>query len=320
MSAHDQADPRVLDADETDRRRVRPGGRDARLLTGLYRLGWASMLANGLLIVTGGLVRLTGSGLGCPTWPRCTDSSWTNTPEMGIHGYIEFGNRTLTFVLTAIAVATFVWGWRLRKQYPRLFALTVALLAGIPLQAVIGGITVWVQLSPYMVMIHLLLSVALVSICTWIVHLVWRRRVHVVDPTSVLLTRVAYVLTWAVIYLGTLVTGSGPHAGDLSSPRTGLDLEMIAKAHAWSVWALVALTIYLVAKLRIRSAYALLAVLVLQGIVGYVQYFTGLPRGLIILHLLGVCLVTIAATDLALSVRRPTELHPAERSSHEVAA
>lgn len=141
-----------------------------------------------------------------------------------------------------------------------------------------------------------------------------------VDPSSAALTRVAYALSWVAVYLGTLVTGSGPHAGDVSSPRTGLDLETIAKIHAWSVWLLVALTIYLVVKLRTRSAYALLGVLVVQGAIGYIQYFTGLPRGLIILHLLGVCLVTIASTDLMLSVRRPTELHRAEPASREVAA
>lgn len=287
--------------------------------------GWAvaNLVANSAIILTGGVVRVTGSGLGCSEWPRCTPDSYVALPATGIHGAIEFGNRLLTFALIIIAIGAILAAWRTRENgahVPRVRTLSGLVMFGIVLQAVIGGITVWVQLSPYMVMIHLLLSVALVSICTWIVHVVWRRRVHVVDSTSVLLTRVAYVLTWAVVYLGTLVTGSGPHAGDLSAPRTGLDLEMIAKAHAWAVWALVALTIYLVVRLRIRSAYALLAVLVLQGIVGYVQYFTGLPRGLIILHLLGVCLVTIAASDLTLSVRRPTELHPAERSSHEVSA
>lgn len=300
------------------------------LMTRLFGTGralrsWsmANLVANSAIILTGGVVRVTGSGLGCSEWPRCTPESYVPVPETGMHGAIEFGNRLLTFALIIIAIGNIVAAWRARENgapVPRVRTLTGLVMFGIVLQAVIGGITVWVQLSPYMVMIHLLLSVALVSICTWIVHLAWRRTTHVVDRTSAALTRVAYVLTWIVIYLGTLVTGSGPHAGDLSSPRTGLDLETIAKIHAWSVWLLVALTVYLVLKLRTRSAYALLGVLVLQGVVGYVQFFTGLPRGLIILHLLGVCLVTIAATDLMLSVRRPTEVHPAEQASRRIAA
>lgn len=300
------------------------------LMTRLFGTGralrsWSmsNLVANSAIILTGGVVRVTGSGLGCSEWPRCTPDSYVALPATGLHGAIEFGNRLLTFVLIIVAIGNILAAWRARENgapVPRVRTLTGLVMFGIVLQAVIGGITVWVQLSPYMVMIHLLLSVTLVSICTWIVHLAWHRTTHVVDRTSAALSRVTYVLTWIVIYLGTLVTGSGPHAGDLSSPRTGLDLEMIAKAHAWSVWLLVALTIYLVAKLRIRSTYAMLGVLVLQGVVGYVQYFMGLPRGVIILHLLGVCLVTIAATDLMLSVRRPTEMHPAERASREVAA
>lgn len=287
--------------------------------------GWAvaNLVANSAIILTGGVVRVTGSGLGCSEWPRCTPDSYVALPETGLHGAIEFGNRLLTFVLIVIAIGTILAAWRTRENgahVPRVRTLSGLVMAGIVLQAVVGGITVWVQLSPFMVMIHLLLSVALVSICTWMVHLVWRWQVHVVDPTSVVLTRVAYVLTWAVVYLGTLTTGSGPHAGDLSSPRTGLDLETVAKAHAWTVWALVALTVYLVFRLRIRATYLLLGVLLLQGLVGYVQYFTGLPRGLIILHLLGLCLVTIAATDLVLSVRRPTELHPTGQASRRVNA
>lgn len=293
--------------------------------TGRALRGWslANLIANSAIILTGGVVRVTGSGLGCSEWPRCTPDSYVALPATGLHGAIEFGNRLLTFVLIIVAIGNIVAAWRTRENgapVPRVRTLTALVMVGIVLQAVIGGITVWVQLSPYMVMIHLLLSVALVSICTWIVHLAWRRTTHVVDPSSAALTRVAYALSWVAVYLGTLVTGSGPHAGDVSSPRTGLDLETIAKIHAWSVWLLVALTIYLVVKLRTRSAYALLGVLVVQGAIGYIQYFTGLPRGLIILHLLGVCLVTIASTDLMLSVRRPTELHRAEPASREVAA
>ncbi|MET1065808.1 MAG: COX15/CtaA family protein, partial [Arthrobacter sp.] len=110
------------------------------------RLAVLSLIGQTLLIVTGGAVRLTASGLGCPTWPRCTDASLVNTPEMGIHGIIEFGNRLLTFALAAIAVAMLVYLWNLRKERRDLFLLALGLLASIPAQAIIGGITVLTQL------------------------------------------------------------------------------------------------------------------------------------------------------------------------------
>ena len=111
-------------------------------------LAVASLVANALLIFTGGLVRLTGSGLGCPTWPRCTPDSWTNTAEMGVHGIIEFGNRLLTFVLTVVAVLTFLSVLKLREEHPKLFRLALLLLLGIPVQAVVGGCLLYTSPSP----------------------------------------------------------------------------------------------------------------------------------------------------------------------------
>lgn len=276
--------------------------------------GWslANLIANSAIILTGGVVRVSGSGLGCSQWPKCTPDSYVTLPANGLHGVIEFGNRLLTFALIIVAVGAILAAWRARDNgapVPRIRMISVLVMLGIVLQAVVGGVTVWVRLSPYLVAIHLLLSAALVSICTWGVRLAWHRIPTVAGAVPVTLTRVAYVLTWVAVYLGTLVTGSGPHAGDLSSPRTGLDLETIAKIHAVSVWLLVALSISFVVTLRSRQSYEFLGVLVLQGAVGYVQYFTGLPRGLIIVHLLGVCLVMIASTNLTLSVRRPTAAH-----------
>ncbi|QGF24969.1 COX15/CtaA family protein [Raineyella fluvialis] len=287
--------------------------------------GWslANLIANSGIILTGGVVRVTGSGLGCSQWPKCTTDSYVTLPANGLHGMIEFGNRLLTFVLIVIAVGNIIAAFRARDRgatVPRVRELSILVMVGIVLQAVVGGITVWVKLSPYLVAVHLLLSAALVSICTWLVHLAWHRAQNVANRTLVNLTRAAFVLTWVAVYLGTLVTGSGPHAGDLSSPRTGFELETIAKIHAMSVWLLVALSIYFVVKLRSRQSYELLGVLLLQGAVGYIQYFAGLPRGLIILHLLGVCLVIIAATALVLSVRRPTVVHEHDRESRTIPA
>ena len=125
---------------------------------------WASLVSQIVIIGTGGAVRLTGSGLGCPTWPRCTEDSFISTPEMGIHGIIEFGNRLLTFVLAIIAIVMFLLLLRLRRERPELFRLSVALGLGIPGQAVIGGITVLTNLNPWVVGLHYVLSLVLVGL------------------------------------------------------------------------------------------------------------------------------------------------------------
>ncbi len=134
-----------------------------------------SLIGQTVLVVTGGAVRLTASGLGCPTWPRCTDASLVNTPEMGIHGFIEFGNRLLTFALAAVAVLMLVYLWNLRKERRDLFLLALGLLASIPAQAVIGGITVLTQLNPWVVGLHFLVSMALVVFATLLVNRAYGR-------------------------------------------------------------------------------------------------------------------------------------------------
>lgn len=282
--------------------------------------GWAvaNLVANCGIVVTGSVVRVTGSGLGCPEWPRCTPDSYVTLPANGLHGAIEFGNRTLTFVLIVVAVGTLVAAWRTRPHggyVPRVRTLSTTVIVGILIQAVVGGLSVWYTLNPYVVAVHLLLSAALVSVCTWIVWLAYGNLAPATDLGSVALTRVTYLLTWISLYLGTLVTGSGPHAGDRSSPRTGLDVETVARVHAASVWLLLLVAIAALVRLRTRWAVAFVAVLVGQGAVGYVQYFAGLPRGLIVLHLLGACLAMVAATLLVLSVRRATEAAGPEAAS-----
>ena len=144
------------------------------------RLALASLVANVGIVLTGGAVRLTGSGLGCPTWPRCTDESWTATPEMGIHGVVEFGNRTLTFVLGAIAVAGLVAVWRLRPRPGGLVWPAAGVLVGIGAQGLIGGITVWTDLNPWIVAAHFLVSVGIITVA----YVFWQRAgaVAVADP------------------------------------------------------------------------------------------------------------------------------------------
>ena len=274
--------------------------------------GWvvANLVANALLIVTGAVVRLTGSGLGCPTWPHCDPGSFVPQGEMGIHGVIEFGNRLLTFVLIAIALATAVTAVRAgASQRIRLISLIV--LLGIPFQGVIGGITVLTRLNPYVVALHLLLSVALVALCTWLVQLT---RGLEREPLPAGLRRLVNAVFWLLmigLWLGTVVTGAGPHAGDHGAKRNGLDIETVAKAHAWTIWLVVAGTIALLVLLHraglaraARWALLLLAAELLQGAIGYAQYFSGLPIGLVICHMLGISLVTVAASWLYFGTRR----------------
>ncbi|RLV49359.1 heme A synthase [Nocardioides mangrovicus] len=269
-------------------------------------LGWASLVANVVIVVTGGAVRLTDSGLGCPTWPRCTDSSLVPHGAYSVHQAIEFGNRTLTFVLTAVALATLVGVFRSSRRDLR--GLSVVLVLGIPLQAVIGGISVHTDLNPWVVSLHLLLSMALVGVATL---LLWREAVPAPShPTGRVATLAAagFVVAWAVLYVGTVVTGAGPHAGDLHAPRNGLSAMEISRVHSGLVWLLVALTVALLVLLRgtvaRRAVTTLLCVELAQGVVGYVQYATDLPVPLVLVHMLGAAVTSSVVTWTLLAARR----------------
>lgn len=282
-------------------------------------LAVASLLSNGLLIFTGGLVRLTASGMGCPTWPRCSAESWTNTPEMGLHGLIEFGNRTLTFVLAVVAVLTFVSVLRLRHQYPGIFRLALVLGLGVPLQAVLGGITVHVHLSPLVVGVHYLLSASMCALATLLVLRTRRAALPTVayaqrpgqlagrETLVRVLATVAAVLSAALVYVGTLVTGTGPHAGDEDSARLAFDSLEITRLHAIPAYLLVftvvaGLVLCTVKNMPavLRHAYLLLgAVLVAQALVGYYQYFNHVPVPAVSLHMVLSVVLIWAATRLA---------------------
>ena len=296
--------------------------------TAISRLALANVVANGAIIVTGGVVRLTGSGLGCPTWPRCTEESFVATPELAGHGVIEFGNRLLTFVLTAVAVALLVAV--LRSPRRDLRPLAVLAFLGIPAQAAIGGVTVLTGLNPWTVAVHFLVSVVLTAVAT----VLWLRsrepgvgRPLVRRPIALLVGGIAAV-TAAVLVLGTIVTGSGPHSGDVdgndvpTGDRMGFDIELVSQLHADVVFLLVGLTIALLVALyatdapgRVRrAARDLLVVQLLQGVIGFVQYFTHLPVVLVLLHMLGAVLVTVFTARLVWSVRGPASEAPLSAS------
>jgi cytochrome c oxidase assembly protein subunit 15 len=266
---------------------------------------WATLVANIAIVVTGGVVRLTGSGLGCPTWPRCTEDSFTPHGALTYHSAIEFGNRLITFVLVAVAIATFLAAYRVGRRGPLRLALLLGL--GVPAQAVLGGVTVLVDLNPWVVAGHLLLSMAMISAAVLLLRRVYdedRPRVPAVPLSLGRLAALTYAAGWAVLYAGTVVTGSGPYAGDADSPRNGLDPRGMSQLHADLVFLFVGLTIGLLLALHAvgarhearRAAAVLLVVELAQGLVGFVQYFTGLPVVVVGLHLLGSALVAAAMT------------------------
>jgi cytochrome c oxidase assembly protein subunit 15 len=273
--------------------------------TSVERWAWAAVVANTVIILTGGLVRLTGSGLGCPTWPRCTDESFVPHRELGLHGAIEFGNRLLTYVLIVVVLATFVAVWRWSGTNGSLRRHAAIIVLGVPLQGVIGGITVLTDLNPWVVSLHLILSMLLVSASVFLVIRVRGGVAFTYPARPVQVVLAVYVVLWIAVYLGTVVTGSGPH-GDDDAPRNMLDPAMITRVHALSVWLLVGLTILAVVLLRgtpvARIALTLLVAELAQGLIGYVQYFTDLPIALVAAHLLGAALLIAGGTRLLVEI------------------
>ena len=280
----------------------------------VQRLAVSSLVGQIVLVVTGGAVRLTSSGLGCPTWPRCTDTSLVNTPEMGIHGIIEFGNRLLTFALAAVAVMMLVYLWNLRKERRDLFLLALGLLASIPAQAIIGGITVLSGLNPWVVGLHFLVSMALVVFATLLVNRAYGRTGKARTVALPALPGAARPVMSAValfsalaVCLGVVVTGAGPHAGDAYAPRNGLDWDLFSHIHAAPAYLVTAgalFALYLVLRNRIAGPFRtavllLLAVTVLQGVIGFTQYYNGIPALLVAVHMLGAALLMSAASNAA---------------------
>lgn len=288
------------------------------------------MVANVAIVVSGGAVRLTDSGLGCPTWPRCTDDSYTTTAEMGIHGAIEFGNRLFTYVVGLVALAAFVAAWRRRPRQRKQVLLAGAVLLGIPLQGVIGGITVLTDLNPWVVGLHFLASIAMIAVA----YALWRSTADALVPERVPpalrpLGWVLAVVSAAVLVVGTWVTGSGPHSGDHGAARNGLDPETISQVHADLVFLLIGLTVAAWLAFRAtgprvaaRAAVVLLAVELGQGLIGFVQYLTDLPVLLVGAHMLGACLVWLATLSVvwALHPAPQPEQDPAPAPREEIAA
>jgi len=285
---------------------------------------WATLVVQIGIVGTGGLVRLTGSGLGCSTWPRCTDESFVATPEMGIHGAIEFGNRLLTFVLVVVAIVTFLFVVRMRRQRPELFWLALLIGLYVPLQAVIGGITVLTNLNPYVVGLHFLASAVLVAFAAAFVFRVYAvpgPRVRAAPAWVAVTGHITSVFVAITVLVGILVTGSGPHAGDGGAARNGLDSEFMQHVHAWPAYITFALTLVLVAAAwrqrpdttRLRRWTGLLLLVELMQIgVGLWQARTGLPIVLVNIHMVLSMLLVAATTVVVLALKAPASTVNAE--------
>jgi cytochrome c oxidase assembly protein subunit 15 len=262
------------------------------------------------IVLTGATVRITGSGLGCPTWPECTYGSYVpvaGQAEGAFHAWIEFGNRLLTFLLLFAAVAVVIYA--IRKARRDLLWRALLQVLGIFGQGVIGGITVLTDLNPLAVASHFILSIFLIA---GAVSIVARGRTPLISirPTEIkvkVLARAQVLLTFVVIVIGTLVTGSGPHAGDLDAPRLNLDERAISWLHADAVIALLGVSLALLVLSEIspetkRRIKIFFAVTLVQGLIGYLQYILGLPELLVIVHVLGSTLVWIASWRIWLSI------------------
>jgi cytochrome c oxidase assembly protein subunit 15 len=273
----------------------------------LWPLAIGNLLANIAIVVTGAAVRLTGSGLGCPTWPKCSEESYTTHGELGIHGAIEFGNRMMTFLLAFIAIACFLAAIGARHKPAIRWSFLIGL--GIPAQALIGGVTVLTQLNPWVVSFHFLASMLIIMFCVALLDELKSPDRGLAPPLPRRLAFATLGMGWVVLYLGTVLTGVGPHAGDENAKRIDLDPGVMSQVHAVSVYVLVALTVaLLVVALRARMNWLaavtgmVLLIEIAQGVLGWVQHFMGLPILLVALHMLLAASLAAGFARIALAV------------------
>ena len=281
----------------------------------LLKLSTLMVFTQSAIVFTGALVRITGSGLGCSTWPECTPGSYTPTPdqpEAPLHAWIEFGNRILTFVLLINALALMFTILKSGKRELR--KLGALQILGILAQGVLGGVTVLTALNPATVAAHFLLSIILIAGA-----LSLRQRAHGKSPIEITLIPLVTKLIWLhllltslVLIAGTIVTGSGPHAGDSAAERFNLDSRTMAWIHADLVIALLGVSIALLIAIRLGLAgqarqvlsgriQIFLIVALAQGGIGYIQYFTKLPEALVAAHIIGSIAVWLSAWNLFIS-------------------
>lgn len=288
-----------------------PDAIDARIRV----VAWLSLVTEILIVGTGGAVRLTDSGLGCPTWPTCVAGSLVPTEAMGVHGIIEFGNRMMTGLIGIIAIAAVVLLWRLRTERKDLFLLAVILGSGVLAQALVGGVTVLTGLNPFIVGFHFTVSLVMVCFAAVLVHRVYQApgpRALVVPAGFAGLAHATSFVVALTVMMGVLTTASGPHSGDAAAGRTGFNAELLEHVHAWPGYATLVLTIALLVasvrgKLPVRSfVVTLLVIELVQIAVGLLQANLGLPPILVGAHMVLACVLAAAMTAVVLSLKAPS--------------
>jgi heme a synthase len=298
-------------------------------LTSMRRLALAGVVADTVIMSTGAAVRLSSSGLGCPDWPQCSTADIVASKNAGqtlLNTWIEFSNRLLNFPLVIIAGLIFIAAWRFRPDGHRrrdLVWLAAAQPAGVVAQAVLGGIVVLTNLNPATVSLHFLLSASIVAAAVAL-------HVRCAEPDASPVTEVRRDLrllsaalvgvTGLMLAAGTVVTGTGPLAGNAAAARYKLPLEGVTQLHADIGWLLAGLAVALVLGLRlsgappraVRAGWVMLAALGSQGVIGYIQYFTHLPAGLVWVHVTGSVLVWIAVLHLYFALRDRSPVNTAQ--------
>jgi len=281
---------------------------------GLKTVAWISFVLNVLIIATGGAVRLTGSGLGCSEWPLCTPESLTPTPETGIHGIIEFANRTISGPLLLAALAVVVLVWRVRRPRRDLFVLGWSVLVLVIVQALIGAFVVWEDLAAVLVGFHY--TVSLIIVCIAAAFLVRMlepggKRVTVVPAGFV---RLAWIMAFGmlvVIIMGVITTGSGPHSGDANVVRDGFDATLMSHLHAWPGYVTLVVLLVLTGwatKARLAPRFwmwATLTIFIVQILVGVYQARNGLPVLFVGVHMVLAALAGASTTVTMMRMRRP---------------
>ena len=267
------------------------------------------------IIVTGSLVRLTGSGLGCVDWPQCSKSKFIDVSST--HAAIEQLNRLFTGVVAAAVILCVLMSLKLRPRRRDLIAMSIVLVAGVLAQVIIGAIVVWTGLNPYSNIAHFIVSIFLMSVAYMLVQhakifrltddVVPRGEPILKDQRIAKLVKILLLTTGAAVVAGTLVTGSGPHAGDENAVRLGFAMTTIVRTHSVFVWLTVATTMALVFLARKNTDARVLlskplkrfsAVLIFQGAIGYLQYFLGVPIGLVAVHVATSVAVWLCAVDV----------------------
>lgn len=286
-------------------------------LRNYLRVARVALFALVTIIITGSLVRLTGSGLGCVDWPACNDERFVDVSSG--HAAIEQVNRLFTGVVAAAVIAAVLSALFIRPRIRRLILLSLAQVIGVLAQVVVGGIVVLTGLNPWSNMAHFLISIVLVTAGVMLIHETKWHMAHARpsgDGHSWGWPSVAVLVTASVVMvLGTVVTASGPHAGDENAVRFGFDLSAVVRIHSVAVWLFLATLVAVAVTVRrrgsghlVRPVEVAIAWTLAQGLIGYVQYFSGVPVLLVALHVAGSVFVWLAVVRLSLEMLRPVRL------------